>query len=182
MKYHGKEKCRILKQIRAQIAESNDIEWIVEECPHKGDCAGTCPKCEAEVRELERKLEERKKLGKRIAVAGVAAGIALSVSGCSVPGTTMIDGDLVAPSYGGGSTLPALVITDEDTDADTASAGENNPGTDEDGDVDLPGEIPEPDKPTVESPDEILPTAGILLPPDAEIVTGPVGEDDPAKE
>ena len=62
MKYHGKEKCRILKQIRAQIAESNDIEWIVEECPHKGDCAGTCPKCEAEVRELERKLEERKKL------------------------------------------------------------------------------------------------------------------------
>lgn len=82
MKYYGKEKCRILKQIRAEIAKSNDIEWIVDECEHKGNCLGTCPKCEAEVRELERKLEERKNLGKTVAIVGVAAGIALSVSGC----------------------------------------------------------------------------------------------------
>ena len=84
MKYYGKEKCRILKQIRAEIAKNNDIEWIVEECEHKGNCLGTCPKCEAEVRELERKLEERKNLGKTVAVVGVAAGIALSVSGCGL--------------------------------------------------------------------------------------------------
>lgn len=100
MKYYGKEKCKILKQIRAEIAKNNDIEWVVDECQHKGNCLGTCPKCEAEVRELERKLEERKTLGKAVAVAGIAAGIALSVSGCmtapnaaaggnSVPGTSI---------------------------------------------------------------------------------------------
>ena len=83
MKYYGKEKCRILKQIRAEIAQNNGIEYIIEECPHQGNCKGTCPKCEAEVRELEQKLEERRKAGKRVAVAGIAAGMSLSVmSGC----------------------------------------------------------------------------------------------------
>ena len=41
MKYYGKEKCRILKQIRAEIARQNDIAWVVEECSHKGNCRGT---------------------------------------------------------------------------------------------------------------------------------------------
>ena len=82
MKYRGKEKCRILKQIRAEIAKNNDIEWVVDECTHKGDCRGTCPKCEEEVRELEKALAERKSLGKKVAVVGIAAGIALSAPGC----------------------------------------------------------------------------------------------------
>ena len=52
----GKEKCKALKEIRRQIAEKNDIEFVVSECKHQGDCKGTCPKCEAEVRYLEREL------------------------------------------------------------------------------------------------------------------------------
>ena len=32
---NGKEKCRILKQIRAAIAAQNDIDLVIEECPHK---------------------------------------------------------------------------------------------------------------------------------------------------
>lgn len=82
MKYRGKEKCRILKQIRAEIAKNNDIKWVTEECTHKGDCRGTCPHCEAEVRELERALAERRNLGKKVAIVGIAAGIALSAPGC----------------------------------------------------------------------------------------------------
>ncbi|MBP5632592.1 MAG: hypothetical protein J6Y21_07535 [Clostridia bacterium] len=78
MKYYGKEKCRILKQIRAEIAKNNEIEYVIEECPYQGDCKGTCPKCEADVRELEQKLEERRKAGKRVIVAGVAAGMSFS--------------------------------------------------------------------------------------------------------
>ena len=45
----GKQTCKILKDIRRQIAEANDIEYITSECQYKGDCTGTCPKCEAEV-------------------------------------------------------------------------------------------------------------------------------------
>lgn len=44
----GKQTCKILKEIRRQIAEANDIEFVTSECRYKGDCLGTCPKCEAE--------------------------------------------------------------------------------------------------------------------------------------
>ena len=82
MKYYGKEKCRILKEIRAEIAKANDIEWVVSECKHKGNCKGTCPKCEQEVRELEAALARREALGKTVAVVGISASIVLSVTGC----------------------------------------------------------------------------------------------------
>ena len=73
--FKGKRTCKILKEIRAQIAAENDIEFITSECRHQGDCAGTCPKCEAEVQYLERELEKRAKLGKAVTVAGLAATI-----------------------------------------------------------------------------------------------------------
>ena len=33
----GKERCRILKDIRKQIAKENEIADITAECTHKGD-------------------------------------------------------------------------------------------------------------------------------------------------
>lgn len=39
----GKQTCKILKEIRRQIAEANDIEFITSECQYQGDCLGTCP-------------------------------------------------------------------------------------------------------------------------------------------
>ncbi len=70
----GKETCKILKEIRRQIAEANDIEFITSECKYKGDCLGTCPKCEAEVRYLEQQLRARRLAGKAVALAGISAG------------------------------------------------------------------------------------------------------------
>ena len=78
----GKSKCKILKDIRKQIAKENDIEFITSECKYQGDCLGTCPKCEAEVRYLEEELNKRQSAGKRIAVAGIAAAFALNAAGC----------------------------------------------------------------------------------------------------
>ena len=71
----GKRTCRILKEIRRQIAEANDIEYVVEECQYMGDCKGTCPKCEAEVRYLEEQLHQRQILGKAVMVAGLSLGV-----------------------------------------------------------------------------------------------------------
>ena len=80
----GKDKCKILKQIRRQIADENDIPYVVEECKHKGECKGTCPKCEAELRELERELSVRHRLGKAIALAGISAGLIASTTACDL--------------------------------------------------------------------------------------------------
>ncbi len=71
----GKQTCRILKEIRRQIAEANDIEFVTTECRYKGDCLGTCPKCEAEVRYLEQQLRQRSLMGRTVALAGISAGV-----------------------------------------------------------------------------------------------------------
>jgi len=77
----GKQTCKILKEIRRQIAEANDIEFVTSECRYKGDCLGTCPKCEAEVRYLEQQLRSRQLMGKAVVLAGLSAGM-ITFSGC----------------------------------------------------------------------------------------------------
>lgn len=98
----GKQRCRILKQIRKEIADANGIDYVISECPHKGDCAGTCPKCESEVAYLERELEKRRQTGKKVAIAGIAAAAVISSAGCRKEGfrpgengTGVSDGSLI---------------------------------------------------------------------------------------
>ena len=119
----GKQTCKILKEIRKQIAEENDIELVVSECTYQGDCLGTCPKCEAEVRYLERELEKRQRMGKAAVFAGMSLGTLFAATGCGscmpvperlegepyIPDTTvstndsipdepfLLEGDVVAP-------------------------------------------------------------------------------------
>ena len=80
MKYVGKEKCRVLRRIRAEIARRNNIAWTEEECTYEGDCKGTCPKCEAEVRQLEHELENLAARGDKVHITGVAERISLSIT------------------------------------------------------------------------------------------------------
>ena len=75
----GKSTCKLLKDIRQQIADANGISYQPKECHHKGDCAGTCPACEAEIRYLEGELKARKGSGFGMKVAGIAAGICATV-------------------------------------------------------------------------------------------------------
>ena len=91
----GKEICRILKEIRRQIAKANDIEFVTAECRHKGDCAGTCPKCESEVVYLEEQLARRRRLGLTTRVAGLALGLAAIAPATLV--TSCTKGDLIVP-------------------------------------------------------------------------------------
>ncbi len=89
----GKQTCKILKEIRKQIAAENDIKLVIEECTYQGDCLGTCPKCEAEVRYLERELEKRQRMGKAAVVAGLSVGLlgASQVALAQQPDTLRMD-------------------------------------------------------------------------------------------
>ena len=75
----GKSTCKLLKDIRLKIADANGISYQPKECHHEGDCAGTCPACEEEIRYLERELKARKGNGFGMKVAGIAAGICATV-------------------------------------------------------------------------------------------------------
>ena len=101
----GKKKCKMLREIRRRIATENDIAYITEDCKYKGDCKGTCPKCESEVRYLEEQLEKRRSLGKKVTVsalaigliAGGAAGCKPQVAGYRAPATSDLAGAVADP-------------------------------------------------------------------------------------
>ena len=73
----GKDICNELKALRRRIADENQIPLETEECTYKGECCGTCPRCDAEVRYLEDALSHRLSLGKAATVAGLALGLAV---------------------------------------------------------------------------------------------------------
>lgn len=77
----GKRTCEFLKEVRQRVARENGIPLEIRECTHKGDCRGTCPYCEAEVRYLEQELSKRRSLGKAVTVAGIAVS-AMMMGGC----------------------------------------------------------------------------------------------------
>lgn len=72
----GKNICHKLKAVRRRIADENGIELRQPECTYEGECRGTCPRCEYELRYLERELSRRLLLGKAVTAAGLTLGLA----------------------------------------------------------------------------------------------------------
>ena len=97
---NGKNICKILKDIRKKIAEDNHITYVTSECKYQGECSGTCPKCEAELRYLEEELSVRKNLGKTVALAGVAAALVVGSAGCAAKIPDQTAGAPIATDYG----------------------------------------------------------------------------------
>ena len=74
----GKQICSYLKSVRREVAAANGIDLEIPDCTFEGECPGTCPRCEAEVRQLEQALSHRQRLSQKVAIVGVAVGLALS--------------------------------------------------------------------------------------------------------
>lgn len=116
----GKEICNTLKTIRKQIADANEIKYEPKECHHEGDCAGSCPACEAEVRYLERELSLRRKLGKAVAVVGLSAGLAGLATSChyigdQTAGMPMEDPDVEVTATDSNCSMPVVEEITNDT-------------------------------------------------------------------
>ncbi len=166
----GKQKCRMLREIRRRIADENDIPFVTEECKYKGDCKGTCPKCESELKYLEEELDRRRSLGLRVSVSALAVGmVAASATGCtpvtagyiqppegdvsyvteSEPDTEVLDGEVAATENGRYGPL-----SDEGMKASAKSGGEL------DGDIDPDGDKPDGDVVVLEGEEAYTPDDG----------------------
>lgn len=62
----------MLWSIRRQIAEANGIVYMEAECGHEGDCLGTCPKCDAQIRYLDAELNRKIASGEKVTVSGLS--------------------------------------------------------------------------------------------------------------
>ena len=76
----GKSTCKVLKDIRQQIANVNGIHYVPKECNFEGECKGTCPACEAEIRYLENEIKRKQRNGLAVKVGGIAAGLCAMVA------------------------------------------------------------------------------------------------------
>lgn len=133
----GKKKCRILKEIRQKIADENDIPYVTHECRFQGECGGTCPRCESELRYLEKQLAARAAAGKRIAIAALCAGMTLSMAGCTAPADRDMGDDR-------GSTEDILGMMEGPDDARSVpeeEPSEESTASEDTGDVELMGDV-----------------------------------------
>ncbi len=64
----GKAICEILKSVRKTIADANNIEYHPVKCNHIGNCLGTCPTCEHELRLISETLWQREAEGEKITI------------------------------------------------------------------------------------------------------------------
>ncbi len=74
---YGKKVCNFLRSIRKKIADDNQIPLNTEDCTYEGECSGTCPRCEGELRYLEQQLEDRRSLGNQVTVTPITVGAAV---------------------------------------------------------------------------------------------------------
>lgn len=102
----GKNRCEYLKEVRRRIATENDIPLEQRECTFKGECSGTCPFCEAEMRYLEKELHKRRTLGKAVTVAGIALS-SVVMNACYTP--TQLPGDVSAQTPAFESAEPTTI-------------------------------------------------------------------------
>lgn len=57
----GKSKCKILKNIRMEVAKRNSITYVPKECNNTKPCSGTCPACERELKYINDELSNGRK-------------------------------------------------------------------------------------------------------------------------
>ncbi len=88
----GRDKCELLNEIRQKIADENNIEFTIYDCTFEGDCTGTCPKCESELKYLESELEKKQNAGEKINLKNIFKLDGPSFNGCPIDDSDTDDG------------------------------------------------------------------------------------------
>lgn len=72
----GKEICEILKGIRLEIANANNIAYTPRKCNYQGDdCTGSCPLCEEELRQLTSEIRKKRINEEEVTIYGICSGL-----------------------------------------------------------------------------------------------------------
>ena len=125
----GKQKCEMLRTIRKEIAQRNGIEYLSADCTHEGDCLGTCPKCDAEVRFLEYELNQKAQKGESISIIGINEDIVKMIEqiedSITINDDSNDNNDTSEEFLGTGMEEEPFDEIDEDEDIDDINYSEN---------------------------------------------------------
>lgn len=158
----GKNKCDYLKKIRENIAKHYGIPFQTKECGFEGECKGTCPKCEQEVRYLEMELLKMGVLKKSLTLACALPMMASAVGSAEAPLKGMMAPAVEATDF---APLEKKVVRQNFSPASLQHQGEE-------------GEIPPPPPPIPVPlppiPDDYIVTEGEPPPIPDDIVIGDI--------
>ena len=162
----GKNKCDYLKKIRENIAKHYGIPFQTKECGFEGECKGTCPKCEHEVRYLEMELLKKGVLKKSLTLACALPVMASAVGSAEAPLKGMMAPAVEATDF---APLEKKIVRQNLSPASLQHQGEE-------------GEIPPPPPPDIAPPlpDDLFDTEEGIIEIEGDIAppSPPIPEDD----
>jgi hypothetical protein len=155
----GKNKCDYLKKIRENIAKHYGIPFQTKECGFEGECKGTCPKCEQEVRYLEMELLKKGVLKKSLTLACALPVMASAVGSAEAPLKGMMAPAVEATDF---APLEKKVVRQNLSPASLQHQGEE-------------GEIPPPPPPDIAPPlpDDLVDTEEGIIEIEGDIAPPP---------
>jgi hypothetical protein len=155
----GKNKCDYLKKIRENIAKHYGIPFQTKECGFEGECKGTCPKCEQEVRYLEMELLKKGVLKKSLTLACALPMMASAVGSAEAPLKGMMAPAVEATDF---APLEKKIVRQNLSPASLQHQGEE-------------GEIPPPPPPAPDLPPLIFDNDDIVI--EGDILPPPIPDD-----
>ena len=162
----GKNKCDYLKKIRENIAKHYGIPFQTKECGFEGECKGSCPKCEQEVRYLEMELLKKGVLKKSLTLACALPVMASAVGSAEAPLKGMMAPAVEATDF---APLEKKIVRQNLSPASLQHQGEE-------------GEIPPPPPPDIAPPlpDDLFDTEEGIIEIEGDIAppSPPIPEDD----
>lgn len=155
----GKSKCDYLKKIRENIAKHYGIPFQTKECGFEGECKGTCPKCEQEVRYLEMELLKKGVLKKSLTLACALPMMASAVGSAEAPLKGMMAPAVEATDF---APLEKKIVRQNFSSASLQLQEEE-------------GEIPPPPPPVPDLPPHIFDNDDIVI--EGDILPPPIPDD-----
>lgn len=155
----GKSKCDYLKKIRENIAKHYGIPFQTKECGFEGECKGTCPKCEQEVRYLEMELLKKGVLKKSLTLACALPVMASAVGSAEAPLKGMMAPAVEATDF---APLEKKIVRQNFSPASLQHQGEE-------------GEIPPPPPPAPVLPPPIFDNDDYII--EGDILPPPIPDD-----
>ncbi len=117
----SKEICNKLKEVRQQVADANNIPLASIPCNFEGECQGTCPKCEEELKYISDALEQKRQAGEEVIITPVEVEDGSEIEGMEEVVITVVGDEFYEEKLGGYVEVNGLMPFEEPVNEDIST-------------------------------------------------------------